>query len=88
MNKRTIMHRILERDNLNAAFKKVKRNKGAAGVDEMTTDELGAYMNENKTEILQQIRDRKYHPAPVLRVEIPKPNGGVRLLRYRQSRTA
>lgn len=80
MNTQTTMHRILERDNLNAAFKQVKRNKGAAGVDGMTTDELGAYMNENKTELLQQIRNRKYHPDPVLRVEIPKPNGGVRLL--------
>lgn len=80
MYKRTIMARILDRDNLNQAFKQVKRNKGAAGVDGMTVDELRDYMSEHKTEIRQQIQERKYTPDPVLRVEIPKPNGGVRLL--------
>lgn len=80
MHTQTLMNRILDRDNLNAAFKQVKRNKGTAGVDDMTTDELGGYMRENKTEICRQIQDRQYQPDPVLRVEIPKPNGGVRLL--------
>ncbi|MCL7749989.1 reverse transcriptase domain-containing protein, partial [Halalkalibacter alkaliphilus] len=70
----------MDRDNLNQAFKQVKRNKGAAGVDGMTVQELGAYMALNKEEIISQIRQRIYHPQPVLRVEIPKPNGGVRLL--------
>ncbi|MEQ6391408.1 reverse transcriptase domain-containing protein, partial [Bacillaceae bacterium S4-13-58] len=72
--------KILDRNNLNQAFKQVKRNKGAAGVDGMTVQELGAYMALNKEEIISQIRQRTYQPQPVLRVEIPKPNGGVRLL--------
>lgn len=80
MYERKILDRILDRDNLNAAFKQVKQNKGAPGVDEMTIDELEVYLIRNKEEIIQQIRQRKYRPLPVLRVEIPKPNGGVRLL--------
>lgn len=80
MYEREILDRILDRDNLNAAFKQVKQNKGAPGVDEMTIDELEVYLIRNKEEIIQQIRQRKYRPLPVLRVEIPKPNGGVRLL--------
>jgi group II intron reverse transcriptase/maturase len=74
------MERILERDNLNQAFKQVRRNNGAAGVDGMTVDELGEYMAEHKTTLLAEIQERRYRPDPVLRVEIPKPNGGVRLL--------
>lgn len=80
MHERTLLDRILDRDNLNQAFKQVKKNKGAAGLDGMTVDELGGYMARNKEEIISLIRQRKYHPQPVLRVEIPKPNGGVRLL--------
>lgn len=75
-----LLDKILDRDNLNQAFKRVERNKGAAGVDGMTVKDLGAYMALNKEEIIFQIRQRKYHPQPVLRVEIPKPNGGIRLL--------
>ncbi|MFD1174120.1 group II intron reverse transcriptase/maturase [Oceanobacillus picturae] len=80
MHERTILDKILDRDNLNQAFKQVKRNKGAAGVDGMTVDELKIYMLRNKEKIISLIRQRKYQPDPVLRVEIPKPNGGVRLL--------
>ncbi|WP_453996620.1 group II intron reverse transcriptase/maturase [Bacillus nitroreducens] len=80
MYEEKLLDRILNRDNLNLAFKQVKKNKGAAGVDGMTVEELGAYMALNKDEIISQIRQRKYQPSPVLRVEIPKPNGGVRLL--------
>lgn len=80
MYEEKLLNRILDRDNLNQAFKQVKKNKGAAGVDGMTVEELGAYMALNKDEITSQIRQRKYQPDPVLRVEIPKPNGGVRLL--------
>jgi len=80
MYEEKLLDKILDRDNLNQAFKQVKRNKGAAGVDGMTVQELGAYMALNKEEIISQIRQRKYDPQPVLRVEIPKPNGGVRLL--------
>ena len=80
MYERKLLDKILDRDNLNQAFTQVKRNKGAAGVDGMSVDELGLYMSENKEEIIRQIRQRKYQPQPVLRVEIPKPNGGTRLL--------
>jgi RNA-directed DNA polymerase len=80
MYERKLLDRILDRDNLNVAFKQVKKNKGAAGVDGMTVEDLGGYMALHKEEIISQIRQRKYQPAPVLRVEIPKPNGGVRLL--------
>ena len=75
-----LLDKILDRNNLNQAFKKVKSNKGAAGVDGMTVDELGGYLALNKDEIISQIRQRKYEPQPVLRVEIPKPNGEIRLL--------
>ncbi|MFD1737691.1 group II intron reverse transcriptase/maturase [Bacillus salitolerans] len=80
MYERKLLDEILDRDNLNQAFKQVKKNKGAAGVDGMTVDELEGYLAMNKAEIIQQIRGRKYQPQPVLRVEIPKPNGGKRLL--------
>lgn len=80
MYEEKLLDKILNRDNLNRAFKQVKRNKGAAGVDGMTVHELAGYMALNKDEVISQIRQRKYQPQPVLRVEIPKPNGGVRLL--------
>lgn len=80
MYEERLLDRILNRDNLNLAFKQVKKNKGAPGVDGMTVEELGTYMVLNKDEIISQIRQRKYQPSPVLRVEIPKPNGGIRLL--------
>lgn len=75
-----LLDQILDRDNLNEAFKQVKRNKGAAGVDGVTVEELAGYMALNKEKILSEIRHRTYKPDPVLRVEIPKPNGGTRLL--------
>lgn len=80
MDEEKLLDRILDRDNLNRAFKQVKRNKGAAGVDGMTVEELGADMALNKEEMIAQIRQRTYQPQPVRRIEIPKPNGGVRLL--------
>lgn len=80
MYQRKLLDKILDRDNLNQAFAQVKRNKGAAGVDGMSVEELGLYMSENKDDIIRQIRQRKYQPQPVLRVEIPKPNGGTRFL--------
>ncbi|WP_240921873.1 group II intron reverse transcriptase/maturase [Jeotgalicoccus sp. S0W5] len=75
-----LLDRILSRDNLNQAFKQVKQNRGAAGVDGMTVQEIGPYMAEHRDEIIAQILQRKYQPELVRRVEIPKPNGGVRLL--------
>lgn len=75
-----LMDEILSRDNLNQAYKQVKKNRGTAGVDGMTVDEMSDYMARHKDEIIAQIRQRKYQPDPVLRVEIPKPDGGIRLL--------
>lgn len=80
MYKQTILDKILDRDNLNDAYKQVSKDKGSAGSDGMTIDEAGGYLAENKAEIVEAIRKRKYKPQPVLRVEIPKPNGGKRLL--------
>ena len=75
-----VLSKILENDNLKLAYKRVKANKGAAGVDKMTTADLRNHLKENLSEIKGQIKERKYQPKPVLRVEIPKPNGGVRNL--------
>ena len=74
------MEQIVSRDNLNAAYLQVVRNKGAAGVDGMTVEELGGYLSENGENIREQLRTRKYKPQPVRRVEIPKPGGGIRNL--------
>ena len=62
------------------AYKQVKRNKGAPGIDGMTINELKEYLDENIDTIREQIRTRKYKPSPVRRVEIPKSDGGVRNL--------
>ncbi|PAF21973.1 hypothetical protein CHH61_22690, partial [Shouchella clausii] len=67
MDEEKLLDRILDRDNLNRAFKQVKRNKGAAGVDGMTVEELGADMALNKEEMIAQIRQRTYQPQPVRR---------------------
>jgi len=75
-----LMEMILSKENLNRAYKKVKANKGASGVDKLTTEELGDYIKENKEEILTSIRNRRYIPKPVRRVYIPKSNGKKRPL--------
>ena len=80
MDTSSLMEQILSKDNLNAAYLQVVRNKGAAGVDGMTVEELGAYLSENGESIKEQLRTRKYKPQPARRVEIPKPDGGVRNL--------
>ena len=80
MDTRSLMEQIVSNDNLNAAYLQVVRNKGAAGVDGMTVEELGAYLSENGENIREQLRTRKYKPQPVRRVEIPKPDGGTRNL--------
>jgi RNA-directed DNA polymerase len=74
------MEEILSRENMTLAYKKVKANKGASGVDGITTDEVQEYLKENWASIKERIQKRKYKPQPVLRVEIPKPAGGVRKL--------
>ena len=71
---------ITSKENLNKAYKKVKANKGAGGVDGMEVEELGTYIRENKDIIIQSIRNRTYMPKPVRRVYIPKDNGKKRPL--------
>ena len=75
-----MLERILSNENIERAYKKVYANRGAGGVDGVTTKELAEYMRGNWDSIKEQIRTRTYKPQPVLRVEIPKPNGGVRKL--------
>ena len=67
---------ILRSDNLNAAYKKVKTNKGAGGIDGMQVDELLPYLREHQSELVEQVREGKYKPNPVRRVEIPKEEKG------------
>ena len=67
---------ILRKDNLNAAYKKVKLNKGSGGIDGMQVDELLPYLRENQETSIQEIRDGKFKPNPVRRVEIPKETKG------------
>ncbi len=72
----SLLRRIISRDNMNEAYKKVKTNKGAGGVDKMRVDELLPYLSKYRTSLLQQIRDGRYKPNPVRRVEIPKEERG------------
>ena len=71
-----LLEEILQRDNLNRAYKKVKSNKGSGGVDGMDVEELLTYLRKHGNELNQQIRDGKYKPNPVRRVEIPKEEKG------------
>lgn len=71
-----LLEQILDRDNLNTAFQRVKSNKGSHGVDGMEADELLSYLKQQGETIRQAIREGNYIPAPVRRVEIPKPDGG------------
>ena len=75
-----LLEKILDDKNLFNAYKQVYRNKGMSGVDGITIDELGYYMFKHKKEIKEQIRNLKYKPSPVKRVEIPKGNGKTRKL--------
>lgn len=75
-----LMEVILTRENLNQAYKKVIANKGASGIDEVTVEELGKYIRENREEIVNSLRNRTYFPKPVRRVYIPKTNGKMRPL--------
>lgn len=75
-----LLERILSRNNLNRAYKRVKANKGAPGIDGMTVEEALPWMQENREELLELIRSGRYKPQPVRRKEIPKPDGGIRKL--------
>lgn len=76
-----LLEQILDRNNLNRAYKQVKRNHGAPGIDGMTVEDALPWLQEHKDELLQSIREGRYKPSPVRRKEIPKPDGsGVRKL--------
>ena len=71
-----LLEQILQSDNLNKAYKKVKSNKGAGGVDGMSVDELLTFLRDNQKQLIQKLKDGKYKPNPVRRVEIPKETKG------------
>ena len=75
-----ILGKILDKNNLNRAYKRVKANKGAPGVDGMTVEAALPWLKEHNHELTERIRRGKYTPSPVRRVEIPKPDGGIRKL--------
>jgi group II intron reverse transcriptase/maturase len=75
-----LMEEILSRENMKLAHKKVKANKGISGIDGVSVDEIDEYLKEHWVDIKERIQKRKYNPQPVLRVEIPKADGGVRKL--------
>src|SRR5699024_10814213 len=75
-----MMEQILSRENLTHALKRVERNKGSHGVDEMPVQNLRAYVTEHWTTLRGELQEGTYCPQPVRRVEIPKPNGGKRKL--------
>jgi len=75
-----MLERILSSDNMNEAYQKVKRNKGAGGVDKMEMDELLEHLKTHREEILTSLLKGSYKPYPVKRVEIPKENGKTRKL--------
>ena len=75
-----ILGKILDKGNLNRAYKRVKANKGAPGIDGMTTRDALPWLREHQSELIAKIRSGHYTPSPVRRKEIPKPDGGVRKL--------
>src|SRR5215218_9327625 len=74
------MEEISERANLKEALRQVRGNKGSAGVDRMTVVQLGEYLKQHWPAIRDHLLNGTYEPKPVRRVEIPKPDGGVRRL--------
>jgi RNA-directed DNA polymerase len=75
-----LLEQILSNQNMNEAYLRVYKNKGASGMDGVTVDELKQHLKENKDELRKRIRTRKFHPQAALRVEIPKENGKMRKL--------
>jgi RNA-directed DNA polymerase len=75
-----LMEEVCELENCKQALQRVLGNKGSPGVDGMTVDELPVYLKQHELEIGEQLRNGTYRPQPVLRVEIPKPDGGMRKL--------
>ncbi len=79
-NPTQLMEEVCSRENSERAYRRVKSNKGGPGIDGMTVEELGPFLKENWARIRTELLEGRYHPQPVRRVEIPKPNGGVRKL--------
>lgn len=75
-----LLEKVIDRENLNQAFKRVKANRGSHGVDGMEVEELLPYLKQHGARLKQEILEGRYQPRPVRRVEIPKPEGGIRLL--------
>lgn len=75
-----LLEGILDRDNLNRAYKRVRSNKGAPGIDGMTIEAALPWLQEHREELLDSLRCGKYKPSPVRRKAIPKPDGGERKL--------
>src|SRR4029077_11656961 len=75
-NTHRIMEEVCERTSLKEPLRQVRGNKGSAGVDRMTVDQLGDYLKQHWPAIREQLLNGTYEPKPVRRVEIPKPDGG------------
>jgi RNA-directed DNA polymerase len=76
----TLMERILDRSNIQQAWNRVRSNKGAAGIDNMTITQFPAFAKAHLLRIMEQIREGRYAPAPVRRAWIAKPDGDERPL--------
>src|SRR5271170_1799879 len=76
----SLMEEVCDRENLVRAWKRVRRNKGSPGVDGMTIDDVRDHLREHWPSIRSQLLEGTYQPQPVKRVEIPKPDGGIRKL--------
>ena len=75
-----LIEKILSKENLQIAIKKVKQNKGAPGIDKMTVHEFEDWFNQYQEDVISKIMNKQYQPMPVKRVYIPKPNGKERPL--------
>jgi group II intron reverse transcriptase/maturase len=80
VNTSKLLEKVLDRGNLNLAYKRVKKNGGSHGIDGMKVEELLPYLKQHGENLKQSLLDGEYRPQPVRRVEIPKPDGGIRLL--------
>jgi len=80
VNTDKLLEKVLDRGNLNLAYKRVRKNDGSHGVDGMKAEGLLPWLKGNGERLKQSLQEGKYRPQPVRRVEIPKPDGGIRLL--------
>lgn len=75
-----MLEKILNSRNIERALRAVERNKGSGGIDDMQSDELRPFVNANRKILVNRLLEGSYKPSPVRKVEIPKPQGGVRML--------